>query len=109
MSEIVIVTEPDYDVNVDAVHDSTLTVTDEGEQGPQGPQGPPGDAEALTFTQPFTAVSSVLVTHNLGYEPAVQVIVGGVDIRPGVRVVHTSANQLTVSWNGVLTGKVVCS
>lgn len=106
MSDIVVVHEPEYDVvvNVDS-HD--VVVSDEGEQGPPGPQGPPG-ASVASYTQAFTNTNFVTVTHNLGFKANTQIIVAGEEIE-GVDINHISINQLTVGWNGNLTGEVVCS
>lgn len=65
----------------------------------------------LRYTELFTSVSSVLVTHNLGYKPlvAVQWDDGGVgDYRLlGAKIQHNSSNAFTVDFgNYTFSGRI---
>ncbi len=60
------------------------------------------------YKQDFTNVDSVVVSHNLGKYPSVHVL-DAAETEYVVDVVHGSINQCTVSWNGLITGKVICS
>lgn len=66
-----------------------------------------GNADA-NFTYPFTALSVVVVTHNLGKYPAVSVIDSANDTVTG-DIVHNSINQLTITFNAPFTGTVICN
>lgn len=92
---------------VDVENSSTeVEVVSRGIQGPPGPQGPPG-ASTSSFTEPFVAMSVVVVNHNLGFKPNVTILVSDIEVEADV--VHNSINSLTVTFNTAQTGSVVCS
>lgn len=75
-----------------------------GPQGPIGPQGVPGPFDSYTETF-ASAASTWTVNHNLGREPAIQVLsVGGVEMVADV--VHISTNQAQVSFATPTAGRV---
>jgi hypothetical protein len=79
-----------------------------GVVGPQGPPGAPG-AGGSTYTHIQSTDAAVwTVNHNLGREPAgVEVLTpGGVRVWGGV--LHTSVNQLVVTFASPQQGRVRC-
>ena len=60
------------------------------------------------FTQSFTAVSSVVVIHNLGKYPSAYVTDSAHDECEG-EIIHNSVNQLTVIFSAAFTGTIVCN
>ncbi len=93
-----------------------------GPTGPAGAEGPTGHTGATGPTGPagadasdsgylatgFTNEASVVVAHNFGKRPVVDVIDGsgnGVDFA----VTHDSVNQFTVTFNETLSGTILCS
>lgn len=59
------------------------------------------------YTSTFTGQTSVVVTHNLGHYPIVQVLdSGGVLIQPD-SITHGSVNAFTVVFSPALTGTIV--
>lgn len=83
---------------------SIVEVVSVGPQGPIGPQGIPGTVD--DYTQAFaSAASTWTVNHNLGREPAIQVLsVGGVELVADV--VHVSNNQAQISFAAPTAGRV---
>jgi hypothetical protein len=79
VSDSLTITEDVYTLTIEE-DNLELVLTEESvevlEVGAQGPAGPPGASGDKHYTQPFTGVASVSVTHNLGKYPAVTVIVG---------------------------------
>ena len=61
-----------------------------------------------TYTQAFTGLATVVVTHNLGKYPSPIIIDSAGDEIEG-NINHDSLNQLTVSFNGSNTGTVICN
>ena len=61
-----------------------------------------------TFTQPFSAVSTVSVTHNLQKYPAVTIVNSSDDVIIG-DIIYTSVNTLTVNFSVPVTGTVICN
>lgn len=76
-----------------------------GPVGPPGPQGPPGSAGGTRNEELFTNSTVVVVTHNLGYEPIVYVLVSGELV--DTDVVHSTLDQFTLTLGSPTTGKVV--
>lgn len=74
-------------------------------QGPPGPQGPSGSSAGYVHTQ--TISSSIwTVNHNLGFKPAISVhSMGGVEVLASV--VHTSNNQVIISFENDFTGYAI--
>lgn len=68
---------------------------------------PSGVVNSYT-SQAFTNETSVVVTHNFGVYPIVQVVVGGVVTAP-TSITHNSVNQVTVAFGAPTTGTVVVS
>lgn len=60
------------------------------------------------YSQAFTFLSSVVVTHNLGKYPAVTIIDSAGDEVVGA-VEHNNENQLTITFNAENTGTVFCN
>lgn len=60
------------------------------------------------FIQAFTSQTTVTVTHNLGKRPAVTIIDSANDECEG-DVVHTSINQLVVTFSASFSGTVICN
>jgi hypothetical protein len=71
-------------------------------------KGDPGVAGVSgALTTPFTAQTSVTVTHNFNAFPAVQTIDnGGVVIIP-LEITHTSVNAFTVTFSTATTGNII--
>lgn len=66
-------------------------------------------SEDKNYEQAFTSVStSLAVAHNLGKYPSIQVIDGDGEERV-VAVTHTDRNNAVLSWEGSLTGTVICN
>lgn len=59
----------------------------------------------FTYEQSFTSVTSVAVTHNLGYNPIVRVFIGTSEVQPQ-SVIHDSIMQATVTFSGAQTGVI---
>ena len=72
----------------------------------------PVSANIIRYTELFSNVSTVVVTHNLGYKPIVVIQwddgVGGRDYRAmGAPVRHASDNQFTVDFgNYTFSGRI---
>jgi hypothetical protein len=63
------------------------------------------------FVQPFTAVSSIIVTHNFNAYPVVQVISNATPplVIVPLDISHTSLMSLTVTFDGATSGSVICT
>ena len=74
----------------------------------QGPAGPPGSVGGqFTFTQASPSATWT-VNHNLGFRPNVSLItLGGAEVWG--EVLHVSANQVLVTFDGPIAGQVLCS
>jgi len=53
----------------------------------------------------FSNVASVVITHNLGYKPMVQVVVNG-EIALAT-VTHTSSNEVRISFQNSISGEII--
>lgn len=90
-------------------------------------EGIPGVGNAFVFRKEFTLTDVIVVNHNLGKRPIVQVVGNsspaygegafgagayGGDSEPTVvgvvSIIHNSVNQLTVTLTGNDTGEVIC-
>jgi len=64
------------------------------------------------IAQYFTGVSSVVVGHNFGVRPVVNVLTGdgsgGYDSIVPLNIKHNSTNQTTVSLSSSTSGYVIC-
>lgn len=82
----------------------------QGPQGERGPEGPPGEGGTSDkyYTQSFTNLSTVVVTHNLGKYPSIVIFDSANDEVEG-HVEHNSVNQLTVTFSSSFSGRVVCN
>lgn len=69
--------------------------------------GGTGGSDA-NYTQAFTALSTVVVPHNLGKYPSVSVMDSAGDEVSG-DIVHDSANQLTMTFTSPFTGTIICN
>lgn len=66
------------------------------------------DINALELiTLGFTNVDTVVVTHNLGKYPHVQVFEDSSGELFSANITHNSINQFTVSWNGLISGNII--
>ena len=60
------------------------------------------------YVKNFTNSESEVVVHNLNKYPAVHLIdAAGTPYLVDVR--YDSVNQCTVSWSGLITGKIICN
>jgi hypothetical protein len=59
------------------------------------------------YTGEFSNSASWVVTHNLGYNPSITVIVGGYVVQP-VSIVHDSNLQATITFSTAQSGSVRC-
>ncbi len=100
--DVIVVQTPDNTVLIDETTNEVV-VSSSGVQGIPGPPGPPG----FYFALDFTSANPVVVTHNLGFRPGVTVLLADEEV--DADVIHSSANQLTVTFAGPRTGSVVCS
>lgn len=75
------------------------------EVGYTQPGGTLGDA---FFSVAFTAVNSILVTHNLGKKPSIFAVdtAGTVFM---VDMTYLNDNQCQVFWNGITSGTIYCN
>lgn len=120
----VVVTEQPTTVSVDDRANTTVSVSDEvvsvvtaaeqgpvgaqGPAGPQGSQGPAGTGGDLTYTQSFSSVTSITITHNLHKYPSVMVLdTAGDEVECDVDLIN--ANQLTLNFGIAFSGSVVCN
>ncbi|CAB4213877.1 hypothetical protein UFOVP1454_5 [uncultured Caudovirales phage] len=60
-----------------------------------------------TFQQGFAAVTSVVVTHNLGSYPHVQLIDNSLAVFIPLTITNNSVNQLTITFSASTTGTVL--
>lgn len=60
----------------------------------------------IAFTAAFTDQATWVVTHNLGYNPAVRIYQGSKEVQPK-SIVHDSTSQLTITFDNPETGSVV--
>ena len=92
--------EVDDGTTVVVVVETVVEVVDVAVQGPPGPPGAASSSYVHTQTEP---AATWIVTHNLGYRPAVTVFDGG-----GALVVsdfvHNSTSSLTVTFGAPLAG-----
>lgn len=63
-------------------------------------------APTVAFTASFTDEAVWVVTHNLGYNPAVRVYQGTKEVQPK-SIVHDSTNQLTITFENPESGTVI--
>lgn len=60
------------------------------------------------YTEDIVVSSTTwVITHNLGYNPSVTVIVGGYVVQP-LSIVHNSVNQCTITFTSAQVGSVRC-
>ena len=71
--------------------------------GPPGPAGAPGNGPSGYTHQQSVASSTWVITHNLGYRPAVDVIDSSGSVLLA-EITHQSANALTVTFAGETSG-----
>ncbi|QZE59340.1 hypothetical protein MPK66_gp096 [Erwinia phage pEa_SNUABM_2] len=60
----------------------------------------------VAFTASFTDEAEWVVTHNLGYNPAVRIYQGTKEVQPK-SIVHNSTSQLTITFENPETGTVI--
>lgn len=54
----------------------------------------------------FTNSTQIMINHNLGYKPMVQIILTDGTIAEG-EVTHTSVNQVVISFQISLSGEII--
>lgn len=69
-----------------------------------------GDFEGLpqpnvAYTQEFTALSTWVVNHGLGYEPIIRVFIGNQEVQP-LSITHDSTIQATITFSDPQTGRI---
>jgi hypothetical protein len=80
----------------------------EGGGGGTGPPGPPGaSGGSFTFTQ-MAPVMQWVITHNLGYRPAVSAFDNNNDEIVG-QITHASVNALTIDFSIAVSGFALLS
>lgn len=110
---VTVATEPALEITVTPAVLGTVSV-DIGGTGPQGPAGPAGAAGPAGPAGSFylhtqsSASTTWAVNHNLGFQPIVNVRDAG-SVVVDADVVHTSANQLIVTFITPQTGTVRCA
>lgn len=72
-----------------------------------------GEVQGITglnvaYTQTFASSTTWVVTHGLGYNPAITVYVNGAVVQPS-SIVHDNDMQCTVTFSGPRAGSVICS
>ena len=68
-----------------------------------------GEADqVIKYTQDFTSQTSVVVAHNLGSNPIVQVYDGSGVVLVADTITHDSVNQTTVTFGVAQTGTILC-
>lgn len=69
-----------------------------------------GSAATASYSETFTAAVSVVINHNLGFQPGgIRVVDSGGDEHVGFVVTHNSINQLTLSFGAAYGGTVYLS
>jgi hypothetical protein len=76
-----------------------------GATGPTGPAGPSGQSYSFT---PDDSQSVWNITHNLGFNPSVQVV-NAIGTEFFGDVVYTNSNQLTVTFSAPVYGTIYLS
>ncbi len=64
----------------------------------------PGSSRPEVHT--FSNSTQVIITHNLGYKPMVEIILSDGTIAEGL-VTHNSLNQVTISFQISLSGEIL--
>lgn len=55
---------------------------------------------------PFSSANQIVINHNLGYKPMVQIILSDGTIAEGL-ITHTSDNQVSISFQISLSGEII--
>lgn len=63
------------------------------------------EPEAVAFTETFTSVATIVVNHNLGYNPIVRLFIGGDEVQPQ-SIIHDSIFQTTVTLSSPQSGVI---
>lgn len=85
-----------------------VQTSEQGPQGPAGPPGPAGPASAFYEHEQSSASANWTINHNLGFRPTVSAIDTGSQQIEGA-VVHTSINQLVLSFATPIAGRARCT
>lgn len=78
-----------------------------GPEGPQGPIGPPGSGASFVHDQ-TTPSASWVVTHGLGYYPAITILDDSDDVVI-TDIRHNSVTQVTITFASPFVGRAVFS
>lgn len=68
-------------------------------------QGTDRSSLSYQYEQEFTSATTVVVTHNLGYNPILRVFLGTTEVQP-TSIIHDSIMQATITFAGSSTGTV---
>lgn len=68
-----------------------------------------GTGDVSYFEQPFTSSTSVVVTHNFGAFPLVNVLNSSDEVVVPLSITHNSSNHFTVTFTTATTGTVICN
>lgn len=61
----------------------------------------------VAYEQSFTGASSWVISHNLGYNPTINLYIGGQLVQP-LSLVHNSLNQATATFSSPQSGSARC-
>jgi len=70
---------------------------------------PAGGGTGGSFTEAFTAQTSVVVTHNLGAYPVIDIIDSGLEVIIPLTIIHSSVNAFTVTFTASTTGTIIAT
>lgn len=63
----------------------------------------------VRYEQAFTDTNTIIVSHNLGYEPVIRVLnIEGLEMLPS-SIQHTNVNSATVVLDKSSSGKIICT
>jgi len=68
-----------------------------------------GGGSGGSFEQAFTSQTSVVVTHNLGAYPVVDILDSGLAVIIPLNIIHSSVNAFTVTFTTSTTGRVIAT
>jgi len=75
----------------------------------QGNFATPAGTASAYLEQAFTSQTSVVVSHNFGAHPAVQIIDSSNEVFIPYKIKHDSVNQVTVSFGVSSSGNIICT
>lgn len=81
---------------------SSISIINSGPQGPRGVAGSGGSASGQTFVQASPSMVWT-INHNMGVSPSVDLFTSG-GLEMIGEVLHTSVNQVVISFNVAVAG-----